>query len=204
MKKKWLASFLLVLMTVSLTACGSSTSAPQTGEAPMKAVSAQKGENMKAAVVYFSWSGNTGAVAKEIQKQTGADLFELAPQTPYSRDYDTVLEVAKRERQEKARPAIAGGVGDLGKYDVVFLGFPNWWSDMPMILYTFLESHSLAGKTIAPFCTSGGSGFSRTIEAIQAAQPDAKVLQGLHVGGSSAARAESAVAKWLGGVGLAR
>lgn len=159
---------------------------------------------MKALVVYFSWSGNTRAVAEEIQKQTGADLFELTPQTPYSRDYDTVLEVAKRERQEKARPAIAGSVGDLGKYDVVFLGFPNWWSDMPMLLYTFLESHSLAGKTIAPFCTSGGSGFSRTVEAIKAAQPNAKVLQGLHVGGSSATRSESAVAKWLGSVGLAR
>jgi len=157
---------------------------------------------MKSLVVYFSWSGNVRAVAKEIQNQTGAVVFEITPETQYTNDYNALLDIARTERRNKARPAFIGSIENLDEYNVVYLGFPNWWSDMPMIIYTFLDEYDLSGKMIAPFCTSGGSGFSNIIKAIKSAEPDATVLDGLHVrdgGGSSSNRA---VSNWLGKLNL--
>ena len=112
-------------------------------------------------VVYFSWSGNTEAVAAEIQNQTGADTFRLVPAEPYTDDYDALLDIAQEEQRNGARPAIFGSIENFDSYEVVYLGFPNWWGDMPMILYSFLDDYDLSGKTIVPFVTSGGSGFSK-------------------------------------------
>ncbi|WP_243111259.1 flavodoxin [Acutalibacter sp. 1XD8-33] len=151
-------------------------------------------------VVYFSWSGNTEAVAEAIVQQTGADVFRIQPETPYTDDYDALLDIAKEEQAEGARPAISGRLENLEQYDVVFLGFPNWWGDMPMILYTFLDEYDLSGKTIAPFVTSGGSGFSGTINAIESAEPDAAITGGLSLGSSEAREPEQAVADWLQGL----
>lgn len=204
MKKKLFGLLTLTLFLLSASACGSTQTRsplPPASAADSKALAA---EPKKALIVYFSWSGNTRAVAEEIQKQTGAALFELSPKTPYTKEYDTLLNVAKRERQSNTRPALASVPNALEDYDVVFLGFPNWWSDMPMLLYTFLETQPLSGKTIVPFCTSGGSGFSRTIDAIKATQPDATVLSGLHVRSSGAANSADAVSKWLGELGLSQ
>lgn len=92
----------------------------------------------KSLVVYFSWSGNTENVAKSIQSQTDSDIFEIVPASPYSDDYDTVVDLAQEEQRNNARPAISGKIENLGQYDVIYVGFPNWWGDMPMILYTFL------------------------------------------------------------------
>lgn len=92
-----------------------------------------------AVVVYFSWSGNTEAVANAIVQQTGAEVFKIQPETPYTDDYDALLDIAKEEQAEGARPVISGRLENLEQYDVVFLGYPNWWGDMPMILYTFLD-----------------------------------------------------------------
>lgn len=163
----------------------------------------EEGKNMKALIVYFSWSGNTEAVAGEIQRATGADMFELIPGTPYTDDYNALLSIAQNERRSGTRPAISGGVDDLSDYDVIFLGYPNWWADMPMIVYTFLDTYDLSGKTIAPFCTSGGSGLSGTLNTIRNMEPQANVLDGLHVGGSSASNSSAAVTRWLQRNGLA-
>ena len=149
-----------------------------------------------ALIAYFSWSGNTEAVAQEIQAQTGADLFEIVPAEPYTDDYNELLDIAQEEQSSDARPAIAESV-DLSGYDTVYLGFPNWWGDMPMAVYTFLEETDLSGKTIIPFVTSGGSGFSGTIEAIEELQPEASVLEGLSISGSQAAQAQEQVGQWL-------
>lgn len=161
-------------------------------------------EGMNALVVYFSWSGNTRTVATEIQSRTGADMFELIPQQPYTDDYNELLDVAQRERRNHARPAIANQIADIDAYDVIFLGYPNWWADMPMIIYSFLDQYDLSGKTVAPFCTSGGSGLSGTVRAIKSLEPEANVVDGLHVGGSSASRSGDIVARWLGGLGFPR
>lgn len=153
-------------------------------------------------VVYFSWSGNTEAVAAEIQNQTGADTFRLVPAEPYTDDYDALLDIAQEEQRNGARPAISGSIENFDSYEVVYLGFPNWWGDMPMILYSFLDDYDLSGKTIVPFVTSGGSGFSNTIRTIESMEPDAEVLDGFSLGSSQAANAGDAVANWLSGLGL--
>ena len=102
----------------------------------------------KSLVVYFSWSGNTRSVAEEIQAQTDADLFEIVPAEPYTDDYNALLDLAQEEQASEARPEIAGSVENLEDYEVIYLGYPNWWGDMPMILYTFFDSHDLSGKTV--------------------------------------------------------
>jgi len=93
----------------------------------------------KSLVVYFSWSGNTENVAKSIQSQTDSDIFEIVPATPYSDDYDAVVDLAQAEQSEDARPAIADSIENIADYDVIYVGYPNWWGDMPMILYTFFR-----------------------------------------------------------------
>lgn len=151
----------------------------------------------KALVVYFSHSGNTESVAKEIQSQTGADIFEIVPATPYTTDYNTLLDVAQNEKRDNARPAISGTVENLNDYDTIYLGYPNWWADMPMVLYTFLDTYDLSGKTIAPFVTSGGSGFSNTISTIKSMEPNSTVTDGLSIRDSAAGNPASAVSDWL-------
>ena len=154
-------------------------------------------DGTNALVVYFSWSGNTENVANAIAEQTGADIFEIVPEEAYIDDYDALLDIASQEKQSGARPAIAGSIEDIARYDVVYVGYPNWWSDMPMILYTFFDSYDLSGKTIAPFCTSGGSGLSGTVDSIKGLEPDAEVLEGLHIGSSAASDPGAAVSAWL-------
>ncbi len=156
-----------------------------------------------ALIVYFSWSGNTENVANAIADQTGADVFEIVPKEAYTSDYNALLDIATEEKESGARPAIAGSIEDIGRYDIIYVGYPNWWSDMPMILYTFFDSYDLSGKTIAPFCTSGGSGLSNTVNSIKELEPEADVLEGLHIGSSSASDPENAVSDWLGSLGLA-
>ncbi len=155
-------------------------------------------------VVYFSWSGNTENVAKSVQSQTDSDIFEIVPATSSSDDYDTVLDVAQEEQKENARPAISGSIENIDQYDVVYVGFPNWWGDMPMILYTFFDTYDLSGKTIASFCTSGGSGLSGTVNEIKSLEPDASVTEGLHIGSSSSSEPDDAVSQWLNDTGLAK
>ena len=160
--------------TPSSESTASTESTPQAEESSQPETEA--GSN--ALVVYFSWSGNTESVANEIQAQTGADMFEIVPAEPYTDDYDTLLDIAQDEQANDARPAIAGTVDHFEQYDVVYLGYPNWWGDMPMILYTFLDEYDFSGKTIAPFVTSGGSGFSGTIGTIERMEPNAAVTEG--------------------------
>ena len=151
-------------------------------------------------VVYFSWSGNTEAVAKEIQSQTGADIFQIIPVKAYSSNYNEVVDYAKKEQGENARPEISGKIDNINQYDVIYFGFPNWWGDMPMIMYSFLDDYDLSGKTIVPFVTSGGSGFSNTINTIKKMEPGATVLNGLSLGSSQAKNSSGDVEKWLKGL----
>ena len=139
-----------------------------------------------ALIAYFSWSGNTEAVAQEIQAQTGADLFEIVPAEPYTDDYNELLDIAQEEQS----------------YDTVYLGFPNWWGDMPMILYTFLDEYDLSGKTIAPFNTSGGSGFSGSLDTIAEMEPEAEITEGLSLGDGEAEDCTDEVAEWLADIGM--
>lgn len=136
----------------------------------------------KALVAYFSASGVTARVAKDLAEAVGADLFEIAPVKPYTKaDLDWRDKTSRSTiemNDESARPAIEGEVTDMAAYDVVYVGFPVWWYVEPRIIDTFLEAYDFAGKTIVPFATSGGSGLGKAPQRMQALAPDALVKQG--------------------------
>jgi flavodoxin len=153
-------------------------------------------------IAYFSHSGNTQVVANHIQATLGGDLFRIAAVDPYPRDYDAVVDVAGKEQKRGARPKLAGKVAGVGSYDVVFLGYPNWWSTMPMAVFSFLEAHNLSGKKIAPFCTHEGSGLGRSVRDLKGACPQSVVLEGLAIRGGIVRTAQKDVLSWLERIGL--
>lgn len=146
-------------------------------------------------------TGNTGVVAAMIADATGADMFSIETVEKYPDTYDATIDQGQEERNADARPELAAHVENLDSYDVVFLGYPNWWGDMPMAVYCFLDEVDLSGKTVVPFVTSGGSGFSDTISTIESMESGATVQEGLSVGASSATTAQDQVTEWLSGLG---
>lgn len=153
-------------------------------------------------VVYFSHTGNTENVANFIYEEVGGDIVKLEPVNAYTDDYNTLLDVAQEEQRNDARPEIATKINNIDEYDTIFLGYPNWWGDMPMIIYSFLDEYDLSRKTIAPFCTSGGSGLSGTPRTIQNEEPNATVTEGLSVMDSRSANSQSEVQSWLSELGF--
>ena len=149
----------------------------------------------KALVAYFSWSGNTAALAKTIAELTGFDLFEIKTVKPYSQNYDEILNVAKKEQNNKARPELVENIKNFEQYDTIFLGYPCWWGNAPMAVFSFLEKNNFSGKRVIPFVTHGGSAFGRSINDLKKTVPSANIeSSGLAVSGT-ASRQE--VASWL-------
>ena len=136
----------------------------------------------KILVAYFSASGETKKLAKTIAGVTGGDLFEIAPQVPYTAADLDWMDAGSRStvemKDKKSRPAIAGQVQDMGQYEAVFVGFPIWWYQAPRIIETFLESYDFTGKKVVPFATSGGSGLGKTEDILKAVCPAAQWLPG--------------------------
>lgn len=153
-------------------------------------------------MVYFSWSGNTEFVANEIAKETGADVFRVVPAdaSRYDGDYDTVADIAKKEVAEQARLEFAGSVADFEQYDTIYLGYPCWWGDMPMIMYSFLAKYDLSGKTLATFTTNEGSGFGDSLTNIQKAAPKAKLADGLQIRGKQIESSIGEIKAWVDGI----
>ena len=137
--------------------------------------------NGKVLIAFFSWGGNTKGIAEEIQSQTGADLFEIELVNPYSNDYNTVLDEAQRDQNEQARPELANHVEDMEEYDIIILGYPNWWTSIPMPIASFLEEYDFTGKTIIPFCSHGGGRFGQSLTAISKLAPEAVMGEALSV-----------------------
>lgn len=222
MKKKGL---LPVLLTVCLLMAGcsrtdiakESTTADETS-ADSTAQSASEGSRIL--VVFFSRTGeqytvgvidhgNTAIVAEMIADETGADLFEILPEDDhYPMTYNELTDVAKKEQNDKARPAYTGAVPDLSQYDTIFIGAPVWWGDWPMILYTFFEENAeaLAGKNLVPFSTHEGSGLSGFDKKLSSAIPGSKVLKGLAIRGNDCQNQQEGVRKsvndWIAGLGF--
>ena len=160
----------------------------------------QTGENTndgKVLIAYFSWGGNTKGVAEEIQRQTGADLFEITLVEPYSDDYNTVLDEAQRDQNEQARPELAEHIENMDQYDTILLGYPNWWASIPMPISSFLEEYDFSGKTIVPFCSHGGGRFGQSLTAIAKLAPDATMGDGLSIHYSGGNSLSDDVAAWL-------
>ena len=153
-------------------------------------------------IVYFSHSGNTRRLAGLIQERTGAEMVELKTVRPYPEDYDTVVEQARQEQRDNARPEISISMPDLGAYDTVFIGYPNWWGTIPMPFFTLLEAHPLGAKTVIPFCTHEGSRFGRSERDLQRLCPDARMLEGFEVRGSRVGRAQADIDAWLHKLGF--
>ncbi|MBP3490035.1 MAG: flavodoxin [Roseburia sp.] len=147
--------------------------------------------------------GNNEYIAQLIQRETGGDLFAIETVQDYPTTHDPLLEFAYNEKADNARPELAAQIENPDSYDVIFLGYPNWNADLPMPLYTFLEEYDFSGKTIIPFTTHGGSGFSRTIQTISELQPDATVISdGLSISRNSVSGAEGDVVNWVNGLNL--
>ena len=141
----------------------------------------------KTLVAYFSASGTTAKVAKDLAEATGADLFEIAPAQPYTRAdlnwQDKKSRTTIEMNDEACRPAIVDTAIDMAAYDAVFVGFPVWWYVEPRIIDTFLEAYDFSGKTVVPFATSGGSGLGQAPRRMQSLAPSAKVLDGRMLNG---------------------
>ena len=204
------------------------TETEQSTEGTAEAESSEAGAQSSLLVAYFSYAenaalpddvdasasasiqpwngaltGNTGVVADMIAQATGADLFSIRTVEQYPDTYDATIDQGQQEQSDGARPELATHLENLDSYDTIFLGFPNWWGDMPMAVYTFLDEVDLSGKTVIPFVTSGGSSFSNTISTIQQMEPQATVQEGLSIGASSATGAQQQVESWLSELGLA-
>ena len=217
--KNLLCLLLAGALVFSTTACGSSTrdSEAEADNTEMAAeettvsedtseqsvpeeAETENGQNIL--IAYFSWSGNTEELAGMIQSETGGELFEIEPAEPYTEDYDALLDQAQQEQRENARPELAAQVENWDSYDVIFVGYPNWWSDAPMAVLSFLESYDCTGKTIVPFNTSGGGGFGNSLASIEESAAGAEILEGFTVAGDNVSSAQADVSEWISSLGL--
>ena len=219
---KRITLFLFTLVTALLVAaCGgqqSATSAPASGEkAAAAAGAAARTDGKKILVAFYSRTGenfavgniakgNTHIVADMIAEMTGADTFEIKTVQTYPADYRETTEVAKKAQEQDARPELATQVPNMADYDVVFLGYPIWWSDLPMPVYTFLESYDWNGKTIVPFVTSAGDVLTGKERDIPNHAKGAKMLDGIGFEGKRVQENPESVRpeveKWLTDLGF--
>ena len=145
--------------------------------------------------------GNMQYMAMTIQEAIGGELFRIETTEEYPLEHETLVNQAKEEQNEDARPELATHIENVEQYDIIFLGYPNWWGDMPQPLYTFLEEYDFSGKTIIPFNSHGGSGFSNTIEEIKKLQPNATVRDdGLSISRNDVADSEQEITDWAKGL----
>lgn len=199
-----LCAMLMCLLPFALYAQGNSKKGANNmnGKKVLVAFFSRADENYN---VGYIEKGNTQIIAEMIAGETGGTLFHIETVTPYPADYMECIDVAKKELNSKERPAIKGDV-QMEDYDIIFLGYPNWWGDVPMAVYTFIEKHDWQGKTVIPFCTHEGSGLGSTEGKLKNACKGATFLKGLAVQGTTAqnkqAQARQSVENWLGKLNL--
>ena len=216
MKKLFTTALVALFSMLGICSCAAKTNENNTNN--NKNTENMKTEGKKL-VVFFSHTGenynvgyiekgNTHIIAEMIADATGADTFEIVPEKGYPRDsYNECIEIAKKELQQNARPAVKGDV-KVEDYDIIFIGYPQWWGEPPMCVYTFIERHDWNGKTVIPFVTHEGSGMGGTDRKIAEAckGADVAVGKGLAVQGKIAqenrAYAQKRVNSWLEGLGI--
>lgn len=214
-----LAAAAAMALILSLSACGASDSGGGGGET----VSVPT-DSDKILIAYFTAAENSGvdavasasvtdidgsavgltrAVADMIQDEPGGELFSIRTSEVYPANRDELIDYAAQEQEEDARPELTSHIDDLDQYDVIFVGYPNWWADLPMAVYSFFDEYDFSGKTIIPFNVHNGSQFSGTIETIQELEPDANVIEnGFTVSEQEAADAAGDVDSWLADLGF--
>ena len=162
----------------------------------------RKGNNYVGGSIVNLPIGNTEVVAKKIQELTGSDMFEIKTVKSYPEDYTETTNVAKEELSNNSRPELTEIVDDMDSYDVIYIGYPNWYGTMPMAVFTFLESYDFSGKTIIPYCTHEGSGLGQSVRDIKKLCPNSRVLDGLAIKGGSVNRNQNDVSAWLHKLGI--
>lgn len=190
MMKKLLAMILAAILVASLCACGSDS--VDSGET--KDLKSQGGKTL---IVYFSWSNNTDKMAGYVHDIVGGDIERIEPSEAYPEDYDATADLAKAQRDNNERPSFNALSLNPEDYDVIFIGYPIWWYELPMIMRTFFDTYDLSGKIIVPFNTHEGSGNSGTYDQIRELEPKAEVLKGLAIRGGKIADSRGEVESWL-------
>lgn len=204
---------IVVILAVALVACtnnGGESDYTQDIERPSF-------DSAKSLVIYFSQPdnvddstvvidgetlGNTQYMAYVIQEYTQSNIFRIVPKVPYPTIHSEIVDIASDEKARSARPEILDEIDGFEQYDTVFVGYPNWWGDMPMILYTLFDKYDFAGKTIIPFNTHGGSGFSGTVGTIRELERGATVLDGMSISRNRIEDAKDEIVSWLIGLGF--
>lgn len=153
-------------------------------------------------VAYFSHSGNTREIANQIHEIVGGDIFEIVTVDPYPRGYNEVAEQARKELDAGYRPELKTKVENMGSYDLILVGHPNWWGTVPRPIATFLLQYDFSGKTIVPFCTHEGSGLGRSVMDITKLCPQSTILDGLAIRGGEVKNAQHKVSEWLHELGV--
>lgn len=220
MKKINSAIKVLVLSVGAALLLPNSGKADSTGTSPVAATPEKGG---KVLVTYFTWPepdgvdassgasriiadgklyGNTEYVALLIAEATGGDLFAIETEKKYPSPHKSLIDEAKREQQANERPRLTTHIKNLKDYDVIFVGYPNWWYDMPMAIYSFFDEYDFSGKTVIPFVTHGGSRFSQSIETIRGLEKKAKVIEGPSIPGRSVGESRESIQTWLQRQGL--
>lgn len=225
-RKKLGILLLAVILALQTTGCGKAEPSTDGSIQSERLVSGETGRNStdggKILIAYFSAGENSDvdvvssasvttvdgeakgrlrAVADMIQAETGGTLFSIQTSVKYPGDGGALIDYAAEEQDENARPELTSHIENLDDYDIIFVGYPNWWYDMPMALYSFFDEYDFSGKTIIPFNVHNGSRFSGTIATIQELEPDAEVVtDGFTVSERDVAEAADDVADWLRGV----
>ena len=221
--KRILSLLLAITLAFSLAACGQS-SGDGTGE-PTETETTERNVEVgtgKVLVAYFSWAdnavledgvdavtspsvvppGDVQQLAGWVQEEAGGDLFSIRVTDPYPSDWDACLERANEERGDDARPELQENVEDMGQYDTVFLGYPNWWYGVPMALLTFLEQNDPSGKNVYLFCSHGTGGLADSVEQITEAVPEAVISDDIFdCYEEDAASSEEEIRSWVSGLG---
>ena len=162
----------------------------------------RKGNNYVGGSIVNLPIGNTEVIAKKIRELTGSDTFEIKTIKSYPEDYTETTNVAKEELSNNFRPELTEIVDDMDSYDVIYIGYPNWYGTMPMAVFTFLESYDFSGKTIIPYCTHEGSGLGQSVRDMKKLCPNSRVLDGLAIKGGSVNRNQNDVSAWLHKLGI--
>ncbi len=196
------------VLTISSAACAKATdtetqsaSSPTLSEtaAPLRQDTAPK-----VLVAYFSHSGNTEAVARQIAAKTGGDLYEIKTVHAYAQNYHELLDQAKEEIRSGALPPLAGSMPDISRYNVIFVGTPNWWGGAAPAVLSFLKQNDFHGKTVIPFNTNGGGGMQNCEKDMRAALSGVNVAEGAAFAGRPSGAPENALNKWLERLGFER
>ncbi len=147
-------------------------------------------------------TGHVDFLANVIREATDGELFEIKTVQQYPASHEPLVSQASEEKEAKARPVLTTHIENIDQYDIIFIGYPNWWGDFPMPLYTFLEKYDLKGKTIIPFNSHGGSGLSGTVNTIKELQPESTIVKAFSVSRNNVSNAKEDVLKWLKEIGM--